>query len=136
MNEELKPCPFCGGKAKVKAANKTCTGFTIWCACKCGARTEGFCPDTNKEDDTMENIEGCKKRAAEAWNRRASVIDAQPTAYDVDKVVRQLEELRELDACDFGNCPAEDIRCCDCTQKRMVERAIEIVKGGGVNGKK
>jgi hypothetical protein len=26
----------------------------------------------NKEDDTMENIEKCKKRAIEAWNRRAN----------------------------------------------------------------
>lgn len=72
MSEELKPCPFCGGEAKVKAAKKDYIGFTIWCACKCGARTEGFCPDTNKEDDTMENIEECKKRAIEAWNRRVN----------------------------------------------------------------
>jgi Lar family restriction alleviation protein len=71
MNNELKPCPFCGGEAIIKATVKSC-GFTIWCACKCGAQTEGFCPDTNKEDDTMENIEKCKKRAIEAWNRRAN----------------------------------------------------------------
>lgn len=58
-------------------------------------------------------------------------VDAQPTTYDVDKVVKQLKELRELDACDFDNCPDEDINCCDCTQKRMAERAIEIVKAGG-----
>ena len=63
------------------------------------------------------------------------VIDEQPTAFDVDKVVEQLEELRELDACGFDNCPVEDIYCCDCTQKRMAERAIEIVKGGGVDAK-
>lgn len=59
------------------------------------------------------------------------LLDKYPTAYDVDKVVGQLEELRELDACDFDNCPVEDINCCDCTQKRMAERAIEIVKAGG-----
>lgn len=58
-----------------------------------------------------------------------------PTAYDPDKVVEQLEELRELDACDFDDCPVEDIHCCDCTQKRMAERAIEIVKGGGIDGR-
>lgn len=69
--EELNPCPFCGGKGVVKAVNKS-YGFTIWCACECGARTEGFFPDTNKEDDTMENIEKCKERAIEAWNRRAN----------------------------------------------------------------
>lgn len=71
MSEELKPCPFCGGKATLKAANKSC-GLIIWCACGCGARTDGYCPDINKEDDTMENIEECKKRAIKAWNRRAN----------------------------------------------------------------
>lgn len=71
MSEELKPCPFCGREAKIKAVIKS-YGFTIWCACECGAQTEGFCPDTSKEDDTMENIEKCKKRAIEAWNRRAN----------------------------------------------------------------
>lgn len=59
------------------------------------------------------------------------LLDKYPTAYDADKVIEQLGELRELDACDFDNCPVEDINCCDCTQKRMVERAIEIVKAGG-----
>lgn len=59
------------------------------------------------------------------------LLEEYPTAYDVDSVVEQLEELRELDACDFDNCPVEDINCCDCTQKRMAERAIEIVKAGG-----
>lgn len=71
MSEELKPCPFCGGKAIIKAVTKS-YGFTIWCACKCGARTEGFCPDTSKEDDTMENIEEYTKRAIKSWNRRTN----------------------------------------------------------------
>lgn len=71
MSEELKPCPFCGRGAKIKAVIKS-YGFTIWCACECGAQTEGFCPETSKEDDAMENIEECKKRAIKAWNRRAS----------------------------------------------------------------
>ena len=72
MSEELKPCPFCGGKAKVKATKKDYVEFTIWCECECGAQTEEFCPDTNKEDDTMANIEESKKRAIKAWNRRAN----------------------------------------------------------------
>ena len=64
-----------------------------------------------------------------------AIIKEQPTAYDVEKVVEQLEELKELDACDFDNCPVEDIHCFDCTQKRMIERAIKIVKGGGIDAK-
>lgn len=72
MREELKPCPFCGGEAVIKAFNKN-YGFTIWCQCqKCGARTEGYCPNTNNEDATIDNIENCKNRSLEQWNRRAN----------------------------------------------------------------
>lgn len=71
MSKELKPCPFCGGKSVIKAVNKN-YGLTIWCQCnKCGARTEGYCPNTNKEDETMESIEQCKNKAVILWNRRA-----------------------------------------------------------------
>lgn len=47
-------------------------GFTIWCQCrKCGARTEGYCPDMSHEDNTITSIEECKDRAAKVWNNRA-----------------------------------------------------------------
>lgn len=135
MSKELKPCPFCGREAKIKAVIKS-YGFTIWCACECGAKTEGFCPDTNKEDDTMENIEKCKKRAIEAWNRRANdgkidrcgiestkeIIDEQPTAYNPDKVVDQLKkEFKKYYGDNWNKAP-------------YLIRAIEIVKDGGVDG--
>lgn len=51
----------------------------------------------------------------------AQKIDAQPTAYDVDKVVRQLEELKRR----YG---IEEFAI-----KGVICKAIEIVKGGGVN---
>ena len=67
---KLKPCPFCGGEAVAKAVNRN-YGLTIWCQCKeCGARTEGYCPTTNNEDTTIDNIEDCKNRALDRWNRR------------------------------------------------------------------
>lgn len=70
MSEELKPCPFCGGEAVIKAVNRN-YGLTIWCQCqKCGARTEGYLPNTNNEDATIDSIENCKNRALEKWNRR------------------------------------------------------------------
>ena len=72
MSKELNPCPFCGGEAVIKAVNRN-YGLTIWCQCtKCDARTEGYCPDTNNEDATIDNIENCKNRALEQWNRRAN----------------------------------------------------------------
>lgn len=72
MSKELKPCPFCGGKAIIKAANKK-YGFAIWCQCKeCYARTDGYYPNTDNEDETIDNIESCKAEAVEQWNRRAN----------------------------------------------------------------
>ena len=47
-----------------------------------------------------------------------SVIDAQPTAYDPDKVVEQLKEYRE---------EMEQFGC-----SGMLSDMIEVVKGGGV----
>lgn len=72
MNEtELKPCPFCGGKASVKAINKKDVGFTIWCECdKCGAKAGWSCPNIEKEDDFSEIIRDSKGNAIKKWNSR------------------------------------------------------------------
>ena len=64
-------------------------------------------------------------------------IDNQPTAYDVDKVVEQLEEERELSYADFDRYVDEVSPCLDAEYDdffhRGLERAIKIVKGGGVD---
>lgn len=71
--ENLKPCPFCGGKGKVKATKKDYVGFTIWCECtKCYAQSGGYCPDLKNEDLALENIGNCADKAIKAWNRRAN----------------------------------------------------------------
>lgn len=57
------------------------------------------------------------------------VINDMPTAYDVDAVVKQLEELTE-EECTLHECGIRSERCKPCIAKK----AIEIVKGGGVNG--
>ena len=69
------------------------------------------------------------------------LIDAQPTAYDLDKVVEQIEKLKKAeqdrpDACDengFGD--GEQIFNDGRSQGRFEAfgEAIEIVKGGGVD---
>lgn len=58
-----------------------------------------------------------------------NLINRQPTAYDMDKVVEQLENERKFweNAYD-GNLGKE--------KARSYEHAIEIVKGGGLDGQK
>lgn len=66
--------------------------------------------------------------------RAASVIDAQPTAYDPDKVVGQLEEVEKIMTSPVTeDCFGEECRASDCTVC-LISKAIEIVKGGGVDG--
>ena len=52
------------------------------------------------------------------------LINRQPTAYDVDKVVEQLEELRK--ECED---PLQDY-----DPNYFIDKAIEITKGGVVDG--
>ena len=56
------------------------------------------------------------------------VIRNQPTAYDIDKVVEQLEEIRLNKTCNKEKCDAKEL-CRIC----VVDDAIEIVKQGGVS---
>ena len=60
------------------------------------------------------------------------IIDEQPTAFDVDKVVEQLEEVKKIMTSPATeDCFGEECRASDCTIC-LISKAIEIVKGGGV----
>lgn len=56
-------------------------------------------------------------------------IKEQPTAYDPDKVAEQLKALTE-EECTLHECGIRSEHCKACIAKK----AIEIVKGGGVDG--
>lgn len=59
-------------------------------------------------------------------------IEEQPVAYDVDKVVEQMEEYAHSSICKSHNgCPCrdnEDMNCENCGAMG----ALEIVKSGGI----
>lgn len=55
-------------------------------------------------------------------------IKEQPTAYDPDKVAEQLKALTE-EECTLHECGIRSEHCKACIAKK----AIEIVKGGGVD---
>lgn len=90
-------------------------------------------------DKVVEHFEKVKKESASLVDMAhilgfQSVIDAQPTAYDPDKVVQQLEKLKSLVPV---NRVLDDIVNDKPKELGMLiayEKAIEIVKGGGVDG--
>ena len=61
-----------------------------------------------------------------------AVIDEQPTAFDVDKVVEQLEEekKRAFKLCLATNDSTQRLKYIE--KEQTIALAIEIVKGGGV----
>lgn len=74
-----------------------------------------YCMNASKSDDDFRRV---------SLATLASVIDAQPTAYDVDKVVEKLEAYSNSDEAErLGTMPVLELA-----------DAIKIVKGGGVDG--
>lgn len=73
-----------------------------------------YCMRASKSDDDFRRV---------SLATLASVIDAQPTAYDVDKVVEQLEETKAYMLYENMNADV-----------KWFNKAIEIVKGGGADG--
>lgn len=129
---ELKPCPFCGHSIVEKDVydpskdwsptfiDPDSGGDPINIHCECGLE---FCTGTHDWGEFVK-----------AWNRRAnniigfqSVIDVQPTAYEPDKVVEQLEDYGNEEMCYYKNTPYE--KCIE----ECINKAIKIVKGGGVD---
>ena len=76
----------------------------------------------------LDNLSG-RLESMKDYDAVKDVINNMPTAYDVDVVVEQLEELTE-EECALHECGIRSERCKPCIAKK----AIEIVKGGGVDG--
>lgn len=60
-------------------------------------------------------------------------IEEQPTAYDVEKVVKELEDLKMRYYFTIANTGDADKDCAYLNTANAIDRAIEIVKRGGVD---
>lgn len=61
----------------------------------------------------------------------SGLIDEQPTAFDVDKVVEQLKELKMRYFLTIANTGDAYKDCAYKNITNTIDRAIDIVKGGG-----
>lgn len=62
-------------------------------------------------------------------------IEDQPTAYDVEKVVKELEDLKMRYYFTIANTGDADKDCAYLNTANAIDKAIEIVKRGGRDGK-
>ena len=75
----------------------------------------------------------CKEQNDEARKTFNKYIEKMPTAYDIDKVVEELEQKKEEVQRMRNTCVAlSDLEVCDI-ENVTYKRAIEIVKHGGVS---
>lgn len=61
------------------------------------------------------------------------VIDEQPTAFDVDKVIEQMEQREaNFDCKSCKHNDGENTICSEDCSDALIDDLLEIVKGGGV----
>ncbi len=91
MNYKLKPCPFCGGKAKL-FEDKDYQIYSVTCT-ECDAGTNAY---------------GIRQDAIEAWNGRVQLmftpdeLDAIRRMFDIRRSERELSKIGQsiIDKCD------------------------------------
>lgn len=66
MKTKLKPCPFCGGRARLERCRIADNASIYWVHClTCKAQTETV-------NNSWANTKIAKAKAIAAWNRRVS----------------------------------------------------------------
>lgn len=120
MNEELKPCPFCGGEALLE---NTITQASIMCC---------DCPAVMRRGHTTRSFDDGTQRAITAWNTRTT--DARITSLEEEVgALRTLLEWYADQMCE-GLCEkdprlAERIGCENCAG--CPARATLSIRGEG-----
>lgn len=80
--------------------------------------------------DFNEVFVGASEFAQDTRNAAQMLIDEQPTAFDADKVVEQLKQLKMRHFLTITGDADKD--CAYENIANTIDRVIEIIKGGGV----
>ncbi len=84
--------------------------------------------DAEKLMEQFRQMKGEESLASMFAEDMMKAVEAQPTAYDLEKVIEDLEELRDGNY-DFDCCPYKETNI-SCDKCHMI-RAIDLVKCGG-----
>lgn len=69
------------------------------------------------------------KKQRDKCNAICELIDRQPTAYDLDKVIEELEKYARSDICNHSRCRYIDVDAIECENCGALG-AVDIVKRG------
>ena len=86
--------------------------------------------DKLKKDILLQNILG--EPIQKIIDRYIHIVDEQPTAFDVDKVSKQLKDLKAMYWFSIANTGDKKLDVAYENVGNALDEAIKIVKGGGV----
>lgn len=81
--------------------------------------------------DFNEAFVGASEFAQDTRNAAQMLIDNQPTTFDLDKVMEQLKALKMRYFLTIANTGDADKDCAYKNIANTIDKAIEIIKGGG-----
>lgn len=87
--------------------------------------------DKLKKDILLQNILG--EPIQNIIDRYIHIVDEQPTAFDVEKVVKQLKDLKAMYWFSIANTGDKKLDIAYENVGNALDEAIEIVKGGRVD---
>ena len=86
--------------------------------------------DKLKKDILLQNILG--EPIQKIIDRYIHIVDEQPTAFDVDKIAKQLKDLKAMYWFSIANTGDEKLDFAYEKVGNALDKAIDIVKRGGV----
>lgn len=105
--DNLKPCPFCGGKAEIVTQKVTEDGISakdVYIECtECGIRGSTFRVETTKNinDWWLETVwnQGEYKEMVRKWNRRVKIKEKKKPVWEPEKKTNGIKMFSFCPAC-------------------------------------